>query len=186
MAKKNKFLPKLAMAFIDMPEPEEVSEDKIDYVISEIETRTPFWEASVKAHDEDPSYAVKQFCNENGLDFPGREVYQLENEAIETIKFFKRKFSKDRPYEAARKLGMPELDRLPSKTNKTRSYPSGHSTQGYLAGLYVANKYPDYSDGIMTAGLECGIGRIKAGFHYLDDHHGGIHLAQQIFRLIKK
>ena len=108
------------------------------------------------------------------------------NEAIETIKFFKRKFSKDRPYEAARKLGMPELDRLPSKTNKTRSYPSGHSTQGYLAGLYVANKYPDYSDGIMTAGLECGIGRIKAGFHYLDDHHGGIHLAQQIFRLIKK
>ncbi len=186
VAKKNKILPKLAVAYIDMPEPEKITEDSVLYVMDEIETRTPFWEASVAAHDENPSYAVEQFCEEHGLKFPSEKVKLLEDESIDTIKFFKRKFSKDRPYEAARKMGLPELDRLPSKTNKTRSYPSGHSTQGYLSGLYVAGLYPDYADGLITAGLECGIGRIKAGFHYLNDHHGGIHLAEQLYRLIKK
>ena len=185
MAKKNKILPKLAVAYIDMPEPEKITEDSVLYVMDEIETRTPFCEASVAAHDENPSYAVEQFCEEHGLKFPSEKVKLLEDESIDTIKFFKRKFSKDRPYEAARKMGLPELDRLPSKTNKTRSYPSGHSTQGCLAGLYVSSIYPMHSVGIMEAGLECGIGRIKAGFHYLDDHEAGIKLATQLFKLIK-
>ena len=185
MAKKNKFLSKLTMAYINMPEPHAVSKEAVEYVVSEIETRNKFWDASVAAHDKDPSFAVKEYCQENGLDFP-KEVYTLEDEAVETITFFKRKFAQDRPYEAARKLGMPELDRLPSETNKTRSYPSGHTTQAYLAGLYVAQENPEHADKIMAASLECGIGRIKAGFHYLNDHHGGIHLAQELFRLIQK
>ena len=107
MAKKNKILPKLAVAYIDMPEPEKITEDSVLYVMDEIETRTPFWEASVAAHDENPSYAVEQFCEEHGLKFPSEKVKLLEDESIDTIKFFKRKFSKDRPYEAARKMGLP-------------------------------------------------------------------------------
>lgn len=178
-------LPKLAMAYTQLPEPEQHTRDKIEYVIEQTKTRNKFWEASVAAHDENPSYAVKQYCEENDIEFPEQDCKDLEDEAVQTIKFWKHKFAKLRPYAAATQFGL-EIDRLPSSTNKTNSYPSGHSTQGYLSGLYVAGLYPDYADGLITAGLECGIGRIKAGFHYLNDHHGGIHLAEQLYRLIKK
>ena len=177
-------LPKLAMAYTQLPEPEQHTRDKIEYVIEQTKTRTKFWEASVAAHDENPSYAVKRYCEENDLEFPEQDCKDLEDEAVQTIKFWKHKFAKLRPYAAATQFGL-EIDRLPSSTNKTNSYPSGHSTQGYLAGLYVSSIYPSHSVGIMEAGLECGIGRIKAGFHYLDDHEAGIKLATQLFKLIK-
>jgi|TARA_B100001094_G_C18134063_1_gene773964 hypothetical protein len=177
-------LPKLAMAYTQLPEPEQHTQEKIEYVIEQTKTRNKFWEASVAAHDEDPSFAIKEYCKENNIDFPAREVYELEDQAVQTIKFWKRKFAKLRPYAAAEHYGL-NVDRLPSKTNKTKSYPSGHSTQGYLAGLYVSSIYPSHRVGIMEAGLECGIGRIKAGFHYLNDHEAGMNLATQLFNLVK-
>ena len=64
-------LPKLAMAYTQLPEPEQHTRDKIEYVIEQTKTRTKFWEASVAAHDENPSYAVKRYCEENCENYEG-------------------------------------------------------------------------------------------------------------------
>jgi membrane-associated phospholipid phosphatase len=73
-----------------------------------------------------------------------------------------------------------------SKTNKTKSYPSGHATQSRLVGLYVASKFPVHKDGVMEAAKECGIGRVLAGFHYLSDYVCGNLLADKMFLVMNK
>ena len=61
---------------------------------------------------------------------------------------------------------------MSSTTNKTRD-PSGHATQAMLVGLYVSAKFPEHEDGIIKVAKECGLGRVKAGFHYLADYVDG-------------
>ena len=78
------------------------------------------------------------------------------------------------------------LDVLGSKTNKTRSYPSGHSTQAMIVALYVAQKFPEHRDGLIEAAKEVGLGRVKAGFHFLSDHVAGQMLGTKMFEMMNK
>ena len=73
-----------------------------------------------------------------------------------------------------------------SKTNKTKSYPSGHACQSRLVGLYVANKFPIHKKGVMEAAKECGMGRVLAGFHYLSDYISGNLLADKMFVVMNR
>ena len=75
---------------------------------------------------------------------------------------------------------------MSSTTNKTRAYPSGHATQSMLVGLYVSAKFPEHEDGIIKAAKECGLGRVKAGFHYLADYVAGNLLAEKMFLVMNK
>ena len=47
-----------------------------------------------------------------------------------------------------------KLNTLPSKTNNTRSYPSGHSTQARLVARIMAKKYPEHEIEFLKAGDE--------------------------------
>ena len=75
---------------------------------------------------------------------------------------------------------------LKSKTNKTKSYPSGHACQARFIGLYMSEKYPEHKKGIMKASDECGIGRVKAGFHYPMDYDAGNLLADKMYAIINR
>ena len=68
----------------------------------------------------------------------------MVNKQVPTIRHFKNKFNRKRPFEID-----GNLDVLGSKTNKTRSYPSGHSTQSMIIGLYVANKFHENTEIIL-------------------------------------
>jgi hypothetical protein len=52
--------------------------------------------------------------------------------------------------------------------------------------LYVSAKFPEHEDGIITAAKECGLGRVKAGFHYLADYVAGNLLAEKMFLVMNK
>ena len=75
---------------------------------------------------------------------------------------------------------------MDSTTNKTASYPSGHATQGMLVALYAAQKYPQHRDNLIKAGKESGLGRIKAGFHYIPDYIVGNLLAEKLTMIINR
>ena len=75
---------------------------------------------------------------------------------------------------------------MSSVTNKTRAYPSGHATQSMLVALYVSAKFPEHTDGVTKAAKECGLGRVKAGFHYLADYVAGNLLAEKMFLVMNK
>ena len=101
--------------------------------------------------------------------------------AKDTIGYFKELFDFPRPFEVDKTI-IP----MGSKTNKTRSYPSGHACQSMLVGLYVSSKFPEHEKGIMEAAKECGMGRVLAGFHYVADYECGNLLANKMFLVMNR
>ena len=152
------------------------------YEVEEIVSmRTPEQVQSVRDHDQEPYYAIRKVCQENGLEFHDGEFTQIIKESVPIITHFKDFFNRDRPAEV-----LPRLNTLPSVTNKTRSYPSGHAAQSTIIAKYVAGKVPKIEKELMKAAYECGYGRVLAGFHYISDYETGNLLGEKMYVLMNK
>ena len=140
---------------------------------------------SIKKHDKDPAFAVKTYLSLFGLEFDEDYITKVIKESTILIKYLKNKFNRPRPFQLAPYFGI-DLEILDSKSNKTPSYPSGHSTQARLVAEIYGEKYPDHRSNLIKAAEECGGGRVMAGFHYPSDHKAGIYLAKRLFKMLKK
>ena len=177
-----KFFPDNMEEHIQIPPPPQDEQKEMGIIRKFISTRTDEDVESVKNHDEDSKYAIKKYMDKIGVKFHKNELQDIVNQTSDTIDYFKEKFNRDRPFEID-----GNLDVLGSKTNKTRSYPSGHSAQSFVVALYVANKLPrEHRDNLLEAAKECGMGRVKAGFHFLSDHLAGQMLGQKMFELMNR
>ena len=143
--------------------------------------RTPEQVQSVMDHDQDPYFAIKKVIKENNLEFHANELEQILKESVPIITHFKKFFNRKRPH-----VVLPRIQTLPSKTNKTPAYPSGHACQSVLIGRYVAGKAPKLEKQIMAAAYECGYGRVVAGFHYISDYEIGNLLGEKMYVLMNK
>ena len=143
--------------------------------------RTPEQVQSVMDHDQDPYFAIKKVIKENNLEFHANELEQILKESVPIITHFKNFFNRKRPH-----VVLPRIQTLPSKTNKTPAYPSGHACQSVLIGRYVAGKAPKLEKQIMAAAYECGYGRVVAGFHYISDYEIGNLLGEKMYVLMNK
>jgi hypothetical protein len=141
-------------------------------------------EKSVKKHDRDPAFAVKMYMDLFGLAYDQQYIDKLLTESSIVIKTIKNSFNRPRPSQLAPYFGI-ELDILKSRSNKSPSYPSGHSTQSRLIAEVYGEKYPEHHKNLVKASEECGGGRIMAGFHFPTDHKAGIYLAKRLFGLLK-
>lgn len=177
-----------AAEFIQLPRPAPNSSletgKEVLFVQGSTLMRTPDFEKSIKKHDSDPAYAVKQYLALFGLDYDEKYIDKVLAESAILIKKQKNKFNRPRPIQIAPYFSM-ELDVLGSKSNKTPSYPSGHSTQARLIAEIYAAKYPDHATNLFRAAEECGLGRVSAGFHFRSDHKAGIYLAKRLFKALK-
>ena len=176
------FYPDNIHEHIQIPDfPKDDMEREMAIVRKHVDTRTKEDEESVANNDEDSFYSIKEYLKKIKVAFHEDELRGMVKQAVPTIRHFKNKFNRIRPFEA-----YPELNVLGSKTNKTRSYPSGHSTQSTIIGLYASEKFPEHRDGIMEAAKEVGMGRVKAGFHFLSDHIAGQMLGTKMFEMMNK
>ena len=171
-----KFFPNNVKDSIQIQDYSKDDDRELGIVRKFINTRTPEDEEEVANNDKDSFYSIKEYCKNNGIVFHDDELSDIVTQAIPTIKHFKNKFNRSRPFELD-----GNLDVLGSTTNKTRSYPSGHSCQSMLVALYVADKFPEHRDGIIEAAKTVGMGRVKAGFHYLSDHLVGQQLGKLMY-----
>ena len=146
-----------------------------------IKQRTEKDVQSIQNHDQEPYYAIRKVCEENGLEFHDSEFKQIIKESVPVIKHFKDFYNRARPAEV-----LSSLNTLPSKTNKTPSYPSGHATQSVILARYVAGKVPQLEKDLMKAAYECGYGRVQAGFHYVSDYDIGNLLGEKMYVLMNK
>ena len=176
-----KFFPRNAHKRIKLPLPTFDLQKEADKIKPIMEKRTPEDEESIRNHDEHSFYAVEQYCRENDLEFDYDEHKALVDEATEIIGPFKRKFNIDRPHEVDNSIRP-----MDSTTNKTRSYPSGHACQAMLVALYTAQKHPTHKKQLIEKGKEGGLGRIKAGFHYIPDYIAGNLLAEKLMMIINR
>ena len=136
---------------------------------------------SIRNHDQEPFYAIRKFCEEKNLIFHDGEFDQIIDESVPIISHFKKHFNRDRPVEVD-----TTINTLPSKTNKTKSYPSGHAAQSRLIARYVAGKFPEHERELIKAGNECGYGRVQAGFHYVSDYDTGNLLGEKMYIFMNK
>ena len=161
--------------------PHPSSKDEVQEVRDAMNKRTAKDVESIKQHDNVPFYAIKKYCDENKLIFHDGEFEDIISQATPIIGHFKKQFNRKRPIEID-----STLNTLPSSTNKTASYPSGHATQSRLVARYVANKFPEHDEGLLKAGNEGGWGRVQAGFHYPSDYHAGNLLGEKMFILMNR
>ena len=166
---------------ITLPKPKVMDLDEIEEVKKVVAVRTPEQVESIKNHDQEPYYAIRKVCEANNLDFHDGEFTQIIKESVPIITHFKDFFNRNRPVEV-----FPELNTLPSVTNKTRSYPSGHAAQSVLIARYVAGKVPKLEKDLMKAAYECGWGRVIAGFHYPSDFEIGNLLGEKMYIFMNK
>ena len=182
MTEEFKFYPDDLKDFIKIPDfPKDDMQREMGIIRKFISTRTDKDEESVANNDRDSFYSIKQYLKKMKVEFHENELRDIVQQAVPTIRHFKNKFNRKRPFEID-----GNLDVLGSTTNKTRSYPSGHSTQAMIVALYVAQKFPEHKDGLMEAAKEVGIGRVKAGFHFLSDHVAGQMLGTKMFEQMNK
>jgi len=166
---------------ITLPKPP-ISDLAEAYDVEEIiRVRTPEQVQSIQDHDQEPYYAIRKVCEENNLEFHENEFNQIIKESVPVITHFKNFYNRNRPAEV-----LPRLNTLPSVTNKTRSYPSGHAAQSVIIARYVAGKVPKLEKELMKAAYECGYGRVLAGFHYVSDYEVGNLLGEKMYVLMNK
>ena len=145
-------------------------------------SRTPEIEKSVKDHDEEVGFAVKEYLEKNNLDYNESDVDKIAAIGSGIVRHYKNKFERPRPYQLAEAMKM-DFDHMPlnSDSMKSPAYPSGHSLQSQLIAEYYAEKYPEHKKGLFKAADECGEGRVYAGWHYKSDHKAGQKLAKEIY-----
>ena len=175
------FFPKNLEDQITLPVPPADLQKEADKLKKIIKNRTLEDEESIRNHDENSFYAIEKYCEKHGLIFHDNEMKDIVTQARPTIKYFKEHFNVPRPHEVD-----SSIKPMSSKTNKTKAYPSGHACQSMLVALYVTEKFPEHEKGIKEAAKECGMGRVKAGFHYLADYIAGNLLAEKMFMVINK
>ena len=134
-----KYVPKKLYDRVTLPPPKLDLTDETKRVKTISSRRTQEDEISVKNHDEVPDYAIRKYCKENDLVYPKDEIKDILSDIDETITFYKKKYNVVRPFEVDKSI-IP----LKSKTNKTKSYPSGHACQARFIGLYMSEKYPEH------------------------------------------
>ena len=179
--KEYKFFPMNAHKRIKLPLPPKDLQKEADKIKPLIAKRTPEDEESIRNHDEHSFYAIEQYCRENDLEFDYDEHKALVDQTREVFGHFKRGFNIDRPFEVDKSIRP-----MDSKTNKTRSYPSGHACQAMIVALYASQRHPTHKEQLIRAAKEGGLGRVKAGFHYLADYIVGNLLAEKMMLIINR
>lgn len=122
-----------------------------------------------------------EYMKRNNLPYDEDTVKEFLSTYNKKIWELKKKYNRPRPVQLD-----PSLDTLPAKNIIHPSYPSGHSTQGFLLARYISIYYPHHRDELMTIADKIGKSRIAAGHHFPSDHQYGKKLALHEFNVIPK
>ena len=168
-----------AVALLPAPPAVGTAEDKADrdsaYAI--YSTRTDEDAARAKAEHE---FDIFVFAPAIGPDFTPEhhpKLAALMQDAIKEVKAATDKakvfWNRPRPY-----VLEPARFSKNADTEKSASYPSGHSTRGTAMALILAEIYPEHREAILAKGRLIGWTRIEAGVHTPFDIYAGRVLGQ--------
>jgi len=113
----------------------------------------------IKLTDKSCIYAFKDLVNE---DF--NSLNNISSKINNYIFFFKYLFNRERPFDTN-----PNLNKYPSTTAYSPSFPSGHAMQGQYLAKVLAKKYPEKKELLYEIGNKCGMARVYAGLHFPSD-----------------
>jgi|TARA_B110000037_G_C17094874_1_gene495578 hypothetical protein len=170
---------------MDVPPPPANDSDttlkEIKDMVNNRNTLSPFKKKAYELTDQDPAYFIKDYMDDYGLVYNEKTIKDLMQSVKHVGRHFKNKFERPRPRQIAEAL---ELNLRPFITDTTASpsYPSNHSIQGQVVGLYYAKQYPDHAEGIISNARISGQGRIDAGVHYPSDDAASLKIAEEVMK----
>ena len=135
---------------------------------------------------DDISKTFEAVCERNKVEFPKEMVEKLLDDSAGIILDLKYHHNRPRPGQLAEKYNI-KLAEVILSSMKTPSYPSGHSTQGYLIGHYLSEKFdnPKLANEFMAEAKAISKSRNIARAHYPSDSKLGEELGKKMFRYIK-
>ena len=163
----------------------QAGKNDLDQTIVETRTRTEDEENSIKEHDMVATYAVRNYLDENDLEYDSDTITKIVEAGKGIGRYYKNKFQRIRPWDHAEAVGEEmETMEFPSDSMDTPSYPSNHSLQARMVAEFYGKKYRDHYEGLVKAADESGMGRIQAGWHYPTDHQSAVKIAETVSPMI--
>ena len=144
------------------------------------EKRTDEDENSIHVSDMMDAFHFREFLNANDIEYRSSEITAIIDDVWKVVRTYKNMYNRPRPYQVAQAYNM-DFDTMYGQSNKTPSYPSGHSTGARVVAEYLSKKHPEHKEKFLEIAEKIGMGRIQAGFHYPSDHVAGIDLALKVF-----
>jgi len=133
--------------------------EEVKVVENYIKDINPEMQELIKLTDESCVYAFKKHVNED-LDF----LDEISSEITNYILFFKYLFNRERPFDTN-----PNLNKYPSISAYSPSFPSGHAMQAQYLAKVLSKKYPEKKELLYDLGNKCGMARVYAGLHFPSD-----------------
>ena len=133
----------------------------------------------VKNHDDVYDNFVSVVGKEDS-----EQIKELINDSRVIITKLKNYFNRPRPKKLAKNFGI-KLEDIELDSMKTPSYPSGHSTQGYLVAEVLKNKYPNKSKQLDKKAKDISDSRNIARAHYKSDSEMGKKLGLDMAKHLK-
>ena len=140
-------------------------------------TKIPIREKFIKEKDD----IKKSFEKITGKD---KDIQKLINESAPIIMKIKKHHNRPRPKVIAKKI-KTNMEDMEMASMKTPSYPSGHSAQGYLIGMFLSDKYPQKRDKLMKTARDISYSRRVARAHYKSDSLFGEQIGKDMYNEIK-
>ena len=144
----------------------------------------PMNKSTVKKFDNIEKTFKDIALKNNRTNYDEKTVSDVIKESAPLITKLKKHFNRPRPKVLAKKLNINMQD-YEMSSMKTPSYPSGHSTQGVLIGMLLADKYPKASKEFLKAGENISDSRNIAKAHYMSDSKMGKQLGKEMYNHIK-
>ena len=133
---------------------------------------------------DDIKKAFMPLIEKNDLKVTEEFLSKILKESGKYIMTLKYHYNRPRPYQLAEFYQM-DLNGVELDSMKTPSYPSGHATQGYLIGEYLAMKDPQNAHEYKQVGEDIAHSRIVAKAHYKSDKIYGKRLAEYLIKHLK-
>lgn len=137
----------------------------------------------VKKYD-DIEGVFEEICNNYNVNYPKQLVNELLKSSAGIILDLKYRYNRPRPKQLAKEYGM-KIGGLKLESTFSPSYPSGHSTQGFLIGKVLQTKLPINTDAFLQAGKQISYSRNIARAHYPSDSRMGEELGTSMYEYLK-
>jgi len=138
----------------------------------------------VKKHDEIEE-VFEEVCKDHNLKYPKDLVEELIKSSSGIILDLKYHYNRPRPFMLAKEYNM-NLGGITLDSMKTPSYPSGHSTQGFLIGKVLQTKLPIGTDAFLEAGKRISYSRNIGRAHFPSDSKLGEELGTAMYSYLKE
>lgn len=130
--------------------------------------------------DKDTAYYIKQYLDEQDLEWDEDDADELMERVKHIGRHFKNHFNRPRPFQLAEKLKI-KIKHLDTDTVNSPAYPSNHALQARMVALYYGDKYPAHKKYLLRAADMSAEGRIDAGVHYPSDKQVAYLIADTVF-----